>query len=215
MTHNDVEVVPGDRTINIIPFWRAEEQNRDFFHAEKIGLFLEEADQSLATGSFGNQPALKHTWSAAALARLTEFLKLQKEITGQPLPHRHHILIEHFADPLNTADSKQVIVHTLWGGKVNRPLALALAAAWERKFGYPLEMYVGNNSIMLMLPHSFAPQDLFSLVSPHNLEALFTEQTGRLGLFRGAIPGKRGARPAAAQGQFQKAHAPVAQPPQG
>jgi len=104
-------------------------------------------------------------------------------VTGRPLPHRHHILIEHFADPLNTADSKQVIVHTLWGGKVNRPLAMALAAAWERKFGYPLEIYVSNNSIMLMLPHSFALMDLFSLVLPQNLETLLRSKLESSGFF--------------------------------
>jgi len=183
VTHNDVEVVPGDQTINIIPFWRAEEQNRDFFYSEKIGLFLEEADQNLETESFAHWLAAKNTWSAYAVERLIEFLKLQKEATGQPLPHRHHIVIEHFADPLNTADSKQVIMHTLWGGKVNRPLAMALAAAWERKFGYPLEIYVGNNSIMLMLPHSFAPQDLFSLVPPQNLENLLRSKLESSGFF--------------------------------
>ncbi|MGD0153747.1 MAG: DEAD/DEAH box helicase [Thermacetogeniaceae bacterium] len=183
VTHNDVEVVPGDQTINIIPFWRAEEQNRDFFYAEKIGLFLEEMDQNLSTESFANQPAIRETWSAEAVERLMDFLRRQKEATGQPLPHRHHILIEHCADPLNTADSKQVIVHTLWGGKINRPLAMALAAAWERQFGYPLETYVGNNSIMLMLPRSFAPVDLFSLVSPHNLETLLRSKLESSGFF--------------------------------
>jgi ATP-dependent Lhr-like helicase len=182
VTHNDVEVIPGDQTINIIPFWRAEEQNRDFFYSEKIGLFLEDADKNLEAESFAHQLSA-HGWSAYAVERLIEFLKRQKETAGQPLPHRHHILIEHFADPLNTADSKQVIMHTLWGGKVNRPFAMALAAAWERKFGYPLEVYVSNNSIMLMLPHSFALIDLFSLVPPQNLETLLRSKLESSGFF--------------------------------
>ena len=78
VTHNDVEVIPGDRTINIIPFWRAEEQNRDFFYSEKIGLFLEEADKNLETESFAHQPAT-HAWSAYAVERLIEFLERQKK----------------------------------------------------------------------------------------------------------------------------------------
>jgi ATP-dependent Lhr-like helicase len=183
ITHNDVEVIPGAQTINIIPFWRAEEQNRDFFYSEKIGLFLEEAEQNLKTDSFAHQLVTQNTWSVYAVERLIEFLKRQKEAAGQPLPHRHHILIEHFADPLNTADSKQVIVHTLWGGKVNRPFAMGLAAAWEQKFGYPLEIYVSNNSIMLMLPHSFALQELFSLVSPQNLEDFLRGKLESSGFF--------------------------------
>jgi ATP-dependent Lhr-like helicase len=183
VTHNDVEVVPGDQTVNIIPFWRSEEQNMDFYYAEKIGCFLEEADEKLEEESFAGQPLFKNTWSVRAARLLTEFLKRQKEVTGRPLPHRHHILIEHFADPLNAADSKQVILHTLWGGRVNRPFALALAAAWEKKFGYPLEIYVGNNSILLMLPHSFAPPELFSLVRPQNLEELLRRKLESTGFF--------------------------------
>ena len=81
---------------------------------------------------------------------------------------------------------------------LNRPFAMALAAAWEQKFSYPLEIYVSNNSIMLMLPHSFALQELFSLISPQNLEnflrcklessgffgAKFRENAGRALLLR-------------------------------
>ncbi|MCL2337503.1 MAG: hypothetical protein FWC60_08805, partial [Firmicutes bacterium] len=183
VTHNDVEVVPGDRTVNIIPFWRSEEQNRDFYYAEKIGLFLAAAQEHhLAPEWFAGQPAFID-WSADALRQLIEFLKRQQEETGQPLPHRHHILIEHFTDPLNTADSKQVIVHTLWGGRVNRPWAMALAAAWERKFGYPLETYVSNNCVLFMLPHSFASRDLFSLVAPQNLESLLRGKLESSGFF--------------------------------
>ncbi|MCG8402617.1 MAG: DEAD/DEAH box helicase [Firmicutes bacterium] len=183
VTHSDVEVIPGDQTINSVPFWRSEEQDRDFFYSQKIGLFLEEAEQNLDTESFASQPGFKNAWSAYAMERLVAFLRRQQEVTGRPLPHRHHILIEHFADPLNDADSKQVIVHTLWGGKVNRPLAMALAAAWERKFGYPLEIYVTNNNIMLTLPRSFAPRELFSLVSPQNLEALLRHKLEGSGFF--------------------------------
>ncbi len=183
VTHNDVEVVPGEGTINILPFWRAEEQNRDFFYSDKIGRFLEEAEQDLETESFASRLAGEYNWSAEAAGRLLAFLKLQKEVTGRPLPHRHHLLIEHCDDPGNKADSKQVILHTLWGGKVNRPFSLALAAAWEEKYGYPLEIYANNNSILLMLPHSFAPVDLFALVSPHNLEAKLRRKLESSGFF--------------------------------
>ena len=142
-------------TISILPFWRAEEQNRDFL-LDKIGRFLEEAEQDLETESLVSRLTGEYNWSAEAAGRLLAFLKLQKEVTGSPLPHRHHLLIEHCDDPGNKTDSKQVILHTLWGGKVNRPFSLALAAAWEEKYAYPLEIYANNNSILLMLPHGFA-----------------------------------------------------------
>ena len=77
-------------------------------------------------------------------------MKRQQEATRSELPHRHHLLIEHYHDPLNTSDDRQVILHTLWGGKVNRPFCLSLQAAWEEKYGSPLETTQNNDGILLM-----------------------------------------------------------------
>ena len=56
------------------------------------------------------------------------------------------------------------MIHTLWGGRVNRPLAMALDAAWEARFGHRLEFYVGNDSVALLLPHDVRGEELLSLV---------------------------------------------------
>ena len=36
---------------------------------------------------------------------------------------------------------RQVILHTFWGGRVNRPLVIALVEAWERSQGSTLEAF--------------------------------------------------------------------------
>lgn len=174
ITHSDVEVVPGDRAFNIIPFWRAEEQQRDFFYAEKIGLFLEEADECLnrSPGEFARRLSEEYNWSQEAAAQLAEYLLRQKSATGSPLPHRHHLLIEHIIDPENKTDGKQLVLHTFWGGRVNKPFAIALAAAWKEKFNCRVEIYSNNNSVMLQLPHDFPPPDLFALLDNANIEKL-------------------------------------------
>ena len=41
ITHNAVEVVPARKPQQIIPFWRAEELDRDFHYSERIASFLE------------------------------------------------------------------------------------------------------------------------------------------------------------------------------
>ena len=114
----------------------------------------------------------------AAADELIDFLKRQQEATGTDLPHRHHLLIEHFQDPLNTADKKQVILHTLWGGKINRPFSLALQAAWEEKYHYHLEVIENNDCLLLMLPHEFSAEDVLTLVTPENLERLLQADPG-------------------------------------
>ena len=172
ITHNDVEVVPVEAKPGIFPFWKAEDLNRDFHFSEKILLFLEGMNERLEDPSLREELRREYFLDDYAADELIGYLKRQREATGIDLPHRHLLLIEHFQDPLNTSDTKQVILHTLWGGRVNRPLGLALRAAWEEKYHYHLEVIENNDCLLLMLPHDFSAGDLFSLVTPENLERL-------------------------------------------
>jgi ATP-dependent helicase Lhr and Lhr-like helicase len=188
ITHNDVEVAPETKQLNIIPFWKAESRDSGYHFATKVGAFLEWANDILDDPLF--KPALRHDYhmTSAAADELTSYLKRQREISGTDLPHRHHILIEYFQDPDNRQDAQQVILYTFWGGKVNRPFALALAMAWEETYGHPLQVFVNNDAILLMLPSECSAQALMSLLTPENVEAYLTrklEQTGTFGaLFR-------------------------------
>ncbi len=183
ITHNDVEVVPVRASHGIFPFWKAEEQNRDFHLSERIGEFLERANGSLDSSGFKQEIMSAHAMEEAAADELIGFLKLQKEATGGGLPHRHNLLIEHVEDPVGRGDFKQVILHTFWGGKVNRPFALALARAWEEKEHKPLQIIEDDDAVLLMLPRDFSPHDLFSLVSPENVEAHLRKKLEETGFF--------------------------------
>jgi len=172
ITHNDVEVVPTEAKPGIFPFWKAGDMSRSFYFSERILLFLEGINDRLGDGSL--REALMHDYFLDSMAaeRLIAFLKRQREATKSDLPHRRHLLVEHFEDPLNTSGTKQVILHTLWGGRVNRPFGLALQAAWEEKYRYHLEVIENNDCLLLMLPHEFSSDAIFSLVTPENLERL-------------------------------------------
>ena len=87
-------------------------------------------------------------------AQCSGFLSRQREATGTDLPHRHHLLVEHTRDPDGKGEGASVVLHTLWGGRVNRPFGLALSAAWEERFGYRPEMIQTNDAILLLLPQS-------------------------------------------------------------
>ncbi len=183
ITHNDVEVAPAKSAAGIFPFWRAEEQNRDFHFSERIGLFLEHAAGGLDAPGFKQEMMTSYSMEEAAADELIRFLHRQKEATGTHLPHRHHLLIEHVDDPASRADTRQVILHTLWGGRVNRPFALALAAAWEEKYRYPLQVISDDDAVSLMLPHDVETADLFSLVTPENVETLLRKKLEQTGFF--------------------------------
>ena len=183
VTHNDVEVSPAEVKPGIFPFWRAEDQNRDFHFSEKILLFLEKFHKRIDALSFKEELVRKYCLDEAAVTELIGFLKRQKEATKTDLPHRHHLLIEHFHDPLNTAEGRQVILHTIWGGKINRPFSLALQAAWEDKYHAHLEVIQNNDCILLILPHEFSIGELFALVKPENLEKLLRQSLEQSGFF--------------------------------
>ncbi len=183
ITHNDVEVVQVEAKPGIFPFWKAEEMDRKFHFSENIAGFLEYADANINSNNFKQELCEKYFMERAAADELISYLKNQMSATNAHLPHRHHVLIEHFDDPLNKSDNKQVILHTIWGGRVNRPFALALSSAWEEKHGYHLEVIVNNDCIMLMLPHEFNSSDIFSMINPENLEYYLRKKLERTGFF--------------------------------
>ena len=182
VTHNDVEVRQVTQSNSLVPFWKAEGFNRSFHVSEKIGLFLEDAGERLKDGGFKEELITVNHAGETAADSLINFLDRQKESTGS-LPHRHNLVIEHFHDPANTSDSKQTVLHTLWGGQVNRPFAYALSAAWEEKYKYALETFVNNDCIMLNLPHEFSAEDIFSLVESADIPRLLRKKLESTGYF--------------------------------
>lgn len=183
ITHNDVEVVPSEGKPGIFPFWHAEDQNREFHFSEKILTFLEAYNERLADQSLPEELIREYFLDAVAADELISYLQRQRDATGADLPHRHNLLIEHFADPLNTSGAKQVILHTLWGGKVNRPFGLALQAAWAEKFKVHLEIFENNDCLLLLLPNDFSAGEIFTLVTPENLEIHLRQSLEKSGFF--------------------------------
>jgi ATP-dependent Lhr-like helicase len=183
ITHNDVEVSPAVSAPGIFPFWKAEEQDRDFHLSEAIGLFLEQADQKLDDPLFASELRSGHGMDNASVTELLSFLRLQKETIGTRLPHRHHLLIEEVEDPQAKGERKQIIVHTFWGNRVNRPFGLALCRAWEEREGTPIQLVTTDDALLFMLPRAAAGQDLLSLVTPENVEPLLRKKLEQTGFF--------------------------------
>ena len=72
---------------------------------------------------------------------------------------------------------------------------MALEAAWEARYGYRPEIYPGNDSIMLQLPHEAGGEEILSLVTGANFSRLIRKKLEGSGFF-GARSGN--ARPRAA-----------------
>jgi ATP-dependent helicase Lhr and Lhr-like helicase len=203
ITHNDVVVEPAYASAAMAPFWRADERDRDFFLSDKVGRFLEEVESRLEgedaqlLAELGEELSLDR----GAAAELIRLLRSQKAAHGGRLPHRHRVVVEHVrpeggseatgaASRTEGPDRRQVILHTFWGGRVNRPLAIALSAAWEERYGARPEILQDDDCLMLTLPEDLTREDALALVSPERIDELLRrrlEQTGFFGaLFRHA-----------------------------
>ena len=183
ITHNDVFVLPAPSKGMATPFWKGEESGREFHFSEKIGKFLEEADGRLKDPAFPDTLRQVYRMDPQAAERLIDFLARQRIETGCPLPHRHHLVIEQVSTGPGGAPGNMVVLHTLWGGKVNRPLAMALSAAWEARYGHRLEFYVGNDSLAILLPHEIRGEQLLSLLESRRMEDLLRVRLEGSGFF--------------------------------
>ena len=183
ITHNDVFVTPAPARTVDLPFWKGEGGHRDFHFSSAIGGFLEEAETSLETPAFRQRLTERHHMDDTAAGQLLDFLRRQREVTGAPLPHRHHLLVEHVASAPGGHMGSQVVLHTFWGGRVNQPYSLALDAAWDERFGGRIEVYPSNDCIVLVLPGETGSEEILSLVTSGRVEELLRRRLEASGYF--------------------------------
>jgi ATP-dependent Lhr-like helicase len=194
---NDVEVIPSERGAQMAPFWRAEARDRDAHFSLRLAEFLEEAEGRLSgppgyererAADFAEALSRDRRFAPGAAAELVAFLGRQKAATQRALPHRHHLLVEDCGeDParatLEVTGVRQIVLHAPWGGRVNRPWAYALAAAWEERGGGALEVVQNDDCLMVQWPREEAVSLLLDLVHPDNAEALLRKKLEQTGYF--------------------------------
>ncbi len=180
ITHSDVEVVPAGDSANLVPFWRADDLNRSFFFSDRIGRFLERAGRELDDPGFARALQDEYGLDRAAARALIDFLGRQRAATRE-LPHRHLIVAERYQDPL--APQLQIILHTNRGGRVNRPLALVLAAAYLEEYGVEPELFANDDCVSLLLPEPTTGASLLGLISPERVDDLLRRKLESTGFF--------------------------------
>ena len=190
ITHNDVLVQSAPPTATAPPFWRAENINRGFHFAQRIGEFLAFADERLATRRTREVEEHLRTrlgFDATSAEELIDFLQRQRAVTERDLPHHRHVLVEHVRSGpggyTGPDREQQVVLHTSWGGAVNRPIALALEAAWRERFDAEAEIHADNYAIAIQIKDDVDPGIFLSLVTPANFEGLLRRALEGSGFF--------------------------------
>lgn len=144
-----VEVVPLDRPADFVPFWKGEARYRSPVLVRRTL----ELSASFGSGGFppGTLDGLGMTEEAKAA--LEEFLAGQgRSQAGISLPGPDSVPLELCSDPGLRGDAVTVVLHTLRGGAVNEPLALALAAELEESCGLRIETVADEDFVLAILP---------------------------------------------------------------
>ena len=175
ITHDDVLVNPAPTNVMAPPFWRSESVNRDFHFSSYIATILDDAERSLherRSDKFNKDLVSSHGFDQGAANALVDYLERQREHCGE-LPGTKRLLLEQIntgpAGFRSSGGEKQIVLHTFWGARVNRPFGLALGNAWRERFGAPPELQADNDAIIIQLTNDITPEELLSLVTPDNL----------------------------------------------
>jgi ATP-dependent Lhr-like helicase len=190
ITHNDVLVRQANPNTLAPPFWRSEVINRSYHFSARIGQFLEISEQHLAArhGNVLRQTLIdERGFDDVAADELLDFLERQRAATGGALPHQHHLLIEHVRTGpggyKGPDDIAHLVLHTFWGGRLNRPWALAIEAAWRDRFNEDPEIHTDNNAISIQLRGNVEAAEVLGLVTSSNLQPLLRRSLEGSGFF--------------------------------
>ena len=189
ITHNDVIVRDAPPGASTPPFWRNEFFGRSWHFSARIGTHLEQQEEALRRNARTEQQQSLESagFESLAASELLDFLEDQRQHTDAPLPHRHHLLLELVrAGPAGYRgpdDPRQLVIHTYWGARLNQPFALALRAAWQRKYGSKLDIHADNNAVVLQCKGDPDPHDILSLVTVEQLPELLRISLESSGFF--------------------------------
>src|SRR5207249_6285858 len=110
------------------------------------------------------------------------YVSAARAALGGVLPTQNTIIAERFFDE---AGGMQLIIHSPFGGRINRAWGLALRKRFCRTFDFELQAAASDDGILLSLgeQHSFPLADIFDFVTADNVEEVLTQAILQTPLF--------------------------------
>lgn len=203
ITHDRVLVTPAGGQPGRLPFWRADSFGRPAELGAAVGAFLREVDGVLAGsdgsgGSSGGPVAAAGERTTAgedlavgdlddsARANLLQYVREQREATGR-VPSDRTLVIERFRDEMG---DWQVVLHSVFGQRVNGPWALVIAARLRELLGVDVQAFPADDGIVLRLPDTDLEDARLAAalaealqVEPGEVQGRVTDQLGGSALF--------------------------------
>ena len=152
------------------PFWKGDLGYMSFETAEKVGhfreMFLDDISKNRPVESISEDYDL----DPDITRNLIQFLKNQESVTGK-IPTSNHIVVEWFYD---AADELNIVFHAPFGGRVNAPWAISIAAHLEQEVVNEIQYSFDDDGFILRVRASTEFPDIPELLK------LKSDQIGQL-----------------------------------
>jgi ATP-dependent Lhr-like helicase len=148
-----------------IPFWLGEAPARTRELSHEISEVREAAARGEAVASAGIDEA--------AASQIQEYVVAGKQALGA-VPTQRRVILERFFDETG---GMQLVVHSPFGGRINRAWGLALRKRFCRGFGFELQAAANEEAIVLSLgpQHSFPLAEVFDYLHPNTARELLIQ----------------------------------------
>ena len=152
-----VRVVDAEGKPPTIPFWLGEAPARTAELSEEVTALRSTLDGFLAVDDRDGARAWLHTAAPlddAAVDQIVDYIAAGRAVLGV-VPTHHDLVFERFFDEV---DGMHLVVHSPYGGRVNRALGLALRKRFCVSFDFELQAAASDDAVVLSLgPHHSFP----------------------------------------------------------
>ncbi|HTW95826.1 MAG TPA: DEAD/DEAH box helicase [Tepidisphaeraceae bacterium] len=149
-----------------IPFWLGEGAARTPELSAEVGSIREDcADPLVLEEEIG--------LCAEGATQIADFINEGRKALGA-VPTQRRVILERFFDE---SGGMQMVLHSPFGGKINRAWGLALRKRFCRGFGFELQAAANEEAIIISLgtQHSFPLQDVFNYLHPDSVKEILTQ----------------------------------------
>ena len=170
----DVLVTDAHGAPPTIPFWRGEAPSR----TRELSAALSDLRRELAARADDHDGAASWLTTECLVDESTArqviaYVQAQLAAVGL-VPTRDHLLIERFFDE---SGGMQLVIHSPFGGRINRAWGLALRKRFCRTFDFELQASADDDGIVLSLgpQQSFPLSDIPAMLPPSQAEPVLTQ----------------------------------------
>lgn len=154
-----------------VPFWMGEAPARTAELSAEVSALRERVDGLLA----GGDPDGARAWlmqaagiDEVAATMVVDYLAVGRAALGA-MPTQERLVLERFFDETG---GMQLVLHSPYGGRINRSLGLGLRKKFCRTFNFELQAAASDDAVVLSLGphHSFPLEEVPRYISSRNIE---------------------------------------------